>query len=764
VILITPADTYHEMQMRLKFLFIITIAVLLMVFNPVESMAGKNNKDEKPVPPSLEDTRPIPTNIWAMRLAEGVDPETMAQKYGLEYVGPVGTLKGFHLFRIPSAKARTFEDQTLRRDPEILWLEQQYERKRFKRLPVDPLFNDQWHLNNSGQSGGTSGMDANVIPAWSSGFLGNGVQIAIVDDGLQHEHPDFQGNYASEDSWNFNDNISDPSPTDSRDNHGTRVGGVAAARDDGSTCGVGAAYRASLSGIRLIAGPITDSMEAQALIYNYHNNHIFNNSWGPFDDGERLDGPGTLTRIALEDGVTNGRDGLGSIYVWAAGNGLLNNDNVNYDGYANSRYTIAVGAVDHNGKQARYSEPGAAMLIAAPSSGDIATITTTDLLLPHGDTCTSSFGGTSSSAPLVSGIIALMLQANPGLSWRDVQHILVNSAVRNDPQDEDWNQNGAGKWINHKYGFGMIDAAQSVNLASTWSGSGSNISRSFDSGVISVNQPIPDDNPAGVLSSFTVSRDLIVEHVEIIFTATHPWRGDLEIGLTSPNGTRSMLAEKRWDSNPDYPGWKFMSVRKWGESSEGTWTLQVTDLWEDFSGTFDSWQLILHGTEPKETGLQVIIEPEKARAEGAQWRRSGTDDWLNSHDTEINVPAGDHIVEFTIIPGWNTQSKENVTIVSKETFKLDVTYCENNTQHSISVSSADSNGTVEGENNYLHNTLVTLKANPEAGYVFSHWTENGLIVKGARATYTFRATSNRNLVAHFRKVNLPGMLHLLLGG
>lgn len=745
--------------MRLKLLFIIIIAILLIFLVQVEMMAGENHETMRP---STEDDQSTPTNIWAMRLAEGVDPESMAQKHGLEYVGPVGTLRGYHLFRLPAPKARTFENEALRRDPEILWMEQQHERKRFKRLPADPLFNDQWHLNNSGQSGGTSGMDANIIPAWNSGFLGNGVQIAIVDDGLQHAHPDFLDNFATEDSWNFNDNISDPSPTDSRDNHGTRVGGVAAARDDGSTCGVGAAYRASLSGIRLIAGPITDSMEAQALTYNYYSNHIFNNSWGPLDDGERLEGPGTLTRLALEDGATNGRDGLGSIYVWAAGNGLVNNDNVNYDGYANSRYTIAVGAVDHNGKQARYSEPGAAMLITAPSSGDRATITTTDLLMPYGDTCTSSFGGTSSSAPLVSGIIALMLQANPTLSWRDVQHILVNSAVRNDPQDQDWSQNGAGKWINHKYGFGMVDAAQSVNLGSTWSGS--NISRSFDSGVIFVNQPISDNNPAGISSSFTVSRDLIVEHVEVIFTATHPWRGDLEIALTSPNGTRSMLAEKRWDSNPDYPGWKFMSVRKWGEYSEGTWTLQVADLWEDFSGTFDSWQLILHGTEPKETGsLQVIIEPEKARAEGAQWRRICTDTWRNSQDTEINVPAGDHMVEFTIIPGWNTQNNENVTIVSDKTFKLNVMYLENNTQYPISVSSADSNGRVEGENKYLHNTLVTLKAIPDAGYVFSHWTENGLNVKGAKATYTFRATSNRNLVAHFRKVHLHGMLHILLG-
>lgn len=588
----------------IRSLLLIIAASLMIIPTQTKIMAEEHIKD-KSSQSHRESTRPTPTNIWAMHLNEGVDPETIAKKHGLEYLEPVGTLKGYYLFRIPAEKARIFEGRILRKDPDVLWFEQQQERKRFKRLPSDPLFGNQWHLNNNGQSGGTSGMDVNVIPAWGSGLLGNGVQIAIVDDGLQHEHPDLQGNYVAEDSWNFNDNNSDPSPTIKSDYHGTSVAGVAAARDDGSTCGVGAAYRANLSGIRLIAGYVTDAMEAQALTFHYNNNHIFNNSWGPSDDGQTLEGPGTLTRLAMEDGVTSGRGGLGSVYVWAAGNGLSNGDNVNYDGYANSMYTIAVGAVDHNGKRATYSEPGASLLITAPSSGSGAGITTTDLLPPNGYNCTNVFGGTSSSAPLASGVIALMLQANPNLSWRDVQHILVKTAVRTDLQDTDWSQNGAGKWINHKYGFGMIDAAHAINLASTWVGPGH--SRSFGSGLISVNQAIPDNNPNGVLSSFTVSDNIILEHVEVIFTATHSWRGDLEIVLISPDGTRSVLAQKRNDYNSDYPGWRFMSVRNWGESSKGTWTLKAADLWEGITGTFESWQLILHGTDPTQTDFSLTI-------------------------------------------------------------------------------------------------------------------------------------------------------------
>lgn len=556
---------------------------------PEKSSQGRTQKSE---------TRPVPTNTWAIGIAHGADPGILAQKTQLEYIGPVGTLENYHLFLLPAEKARTFDAQTLRNLPEVQWMERQYERRRFKRLPPDPLFPAQWHLNNTGQSKGTPGMDANVVPVWQQGVFGNGVQVAIVDDGLQHSHPDLSDNYAAEDSWNFNDDSADPSPVYAGDRHGTSVAGVAAARDDGISCGVGAAYRAGLAGIRLIADPVTDAQEAAALTFHYDNNHIFNNSWGPSDDAQRLEGPGTLTQLALEDGIENGRGGLGSIYVWAGGNGNLNHDNVNYDGYANSRHTIAVGAVDHNGVQAYYSEPGAAMLITAPASGSGVGISTTDLLGDGGysdGNCTDGFGGTSSSAPLVSGVVSLMLEARPDLTWRDVQHILVQSAVRNDSDDSGWSQNSAGRWVNHKYGFGMVDAQKAVELASSWVPEEPVVV--YDSGVISAAQTIPDNDPDGVLLSFFVPQNLTLEHVEVVFSATHAYRGDLAITLVSPRDTQSVLATEHLDENPDYPEWKFMSVRHWGESCRGLWTLKVADMWAYDTGTWDSWRLIFYGRE-----------------------------------------------------------------------------------------------------------------------------------------------------------------------
>lgn len=552
--------------------------------------SGSETPIVKPLNPP-EDP-PIPTDKWAVRLAPDTDPDELASRLGAENLGQIGSLADTYLFRFSDSELA----DRLRVAPQVWWSERQFARQQsLRRIPTDPLYLDQWHLSNVGQSGGTPGQDIDVVSVWSAGYFGTGVVIGLVDDGLQYTHSDLVANYVASASYDFNDNDSDPMPY-AGDGHGTAGAGVAAARDDGSTCGVGAAYRAGLAGLRLIAGPTTDADEAAALTHHYDSIHIFSNSWGPKDDGLRLEGPGPLTLTALKDGVTNGRNGLGNIYVWAAGNGRSHSDNVNFDGYANSRFTIAVGAIDHTGVQAWYSEPGAAVLVTAPSSGDNIGIVTTDLLGADGASssdCTSSFGGTSSAASLVSGVVALMLQANPDLNWRDVQHILVETAVQNDPTDSDWTPNGAGHLINHKYGFGRVDTQAAVSAARNWA----NVAGAtrVSSGIINVDQPIPDNSAAGVTSRFSVDENIILEHVEVVFDATHTSRGDLEIVLTSPSGTQSVLAERHPDSGDNYNVWKFVTVRNWGESSAGPWTLKVADRWATDTGTFDSWALILHG-------------------------------------------------------------------------------------------------------------------------------------------------------------------------
>jgi subtilisin-like proprotein convertase family protein len=473
-----------------------------------------------------------------------------------------------------------------------------------KLVPNDTLFPQQWHLRNTGQNGGTPGADIKAVPAWNSA-TGAGVVIGIVDDGLEHTHPDLQPNYDATDSYDFNGGDSDPAPGNG-DDHGTAVAGVAAAKGNNNLGVAGVAFDASLAGLKLISAPASDADEANALTYHKDAISIYSNSWGPADIGT-LGSIGPMALAALQNGYTTGRGGLGNNYTWAAGNGLQNDDNVNWDPYANSRYVIAVGSVDHNGKQAWYSEPGAPMLVTA--YGD--EITTTDRVGGNGYTggdYTPDFNGTSAATPVVSGVIALMLQANPDLTSRDVQNILVRTARKNDASDPGWSVNKAGYHINHKYGFGAVDANAAVSLAKSWTSVPSELTTS--SPVILVNKAIPDNSATGVSSSFTLGKNYQLEHVEIVFNATHSRAADLEIVLTAPSGTKSTLATTHANTSfGNYSDWVFSTVRNWGELSAGKWTLTVRDKAGGTAGTFVNWQLRVYGTEvpPGLAGIETTV-------------------------------------------------------------------------------------------------------------------------------------------------------------
>ncbi len=486
-------------------------------------------------------------------------------------------------------------------------------RQQSKRLlPNDPLFAGQWHLRNTGQTGGVIGADSNLETAWDLS-LGTGVVIGIVDDGLERTHPDLSPNYTATHSFDFNFNDFDPSP-DFLDDHGTAVAGVAAARGNNGVGVSGTAPSAQLAGLRLISQAVTDSQEAAALAYHLQDIDIYSNSWGPFDDGFTLEAPGPLTQAAIAAATRNGRGGLGNIYTWAAGNGLETNDNANYDGYANSRYVIGVGAIDHAGRQAYYSEPGASMLVTAHSNNETVGITTTDRLgtngyngIPGQPDYTNDFGGTSSSTPLVSGVIALMLEENPSLTWRDVQHILVTSAEKNDPLDAGWTTNAAGFHVNHKYGFGALDAAAAVNLADNWDNVADEVSAS--SGTINVSSAIPNQSTAGRTSTATIADAIQVESVEVVFAANHTARGNLRVVLTSPSGTESILATPHADTEDNYSSWVFTSKRHWGEEARGNWSLKVTDELGADAGTWVNWRLNVYGTASNSTTHLVTILP-----------------------------------------------------------------------------------------------------------------------------------------------------------
>jgi subtilisin family serine protease len=286
---------------------------------------------------------------------------------------------------------------------------------------------------------------------------------------------------------------------------------------------------------------------------------------------------------ALSEGILRGRDGKGVVYVFASGNEFASGDDVNFSGLANSRLTITVGGVGKDGQHASYSTPGAALFVAAPG-GSLEAVSN-HMAASLAGACTATSPGTSFAAPVVSGVVALMLEANPDLTWRDVQGILATtSQFVADPSDISAIINGAGIWHSNNYGFGIVDAYAAVSAAENWTLFSPEVFLVGESGEVNLN--ISDISTRSVVSTINVTGeteddDLITEAVAVFLQVEHFSRGDLEITLTSPEGTISILTPGRRIENTQLDQsqrWKLLSVRHWGESAVGSWELSIRDL------------------------------------------------------------------------------------------------------------------------------------------------------------------------------------------
>jgi len=507
--------------------------------------------------------------------------------------------------------------------------------------PTDPLYGAQWYLKNSGVLPlSTAGVDVNAENAWSTG-RGAGVMVAIVDDGIELDHPDLEPGYVAEHSRDYVGGDFDPSPFDydpflgdQNDNHGTSVAGLVIARENNAFGITGVSPRASWTGIRLNGTAQPDNFVASAMAWKNDVVDIKVCSWGPPADIPNALAPmGPFTRDAIISGTNTGRAGKGVLYVFAAGNGRANGMQGNKNGYANNMYVNAVSAVNAAGELAHYSVFGAHIVATAPSSGTEASpkILTTDRMgvpgfnaggspgdVADGDFTNRAFAGTSAAAPLVSGVIALMLEANPDLSWRDVKEILLRTGKRLNPADAGWVTRAGGRGSvsaikhHHQYGGGLVDAEAAVALASSWVPLGAMVTRSR---ALTPAEAIPDGNATGVTvaASFVTDPLMRVEHVEVLVRISHPNRGDLDIQLVSPAGVVSQLATPQvedngalsWPSGATIPpasrgymNWTFSSLRHWGESSLGVWNVIVRDTVTGNVGQVEEVTVRLHGMEP----------------------------------------------------------------------------------------------------------------------------------------------------------------------
>ncbi len=469
----------------------------------------------------------------------------------------------------------------------------------------DPLSGCQWHLSNVGQLGDSTGHDLNVTSVWDD-YTGEGIRVAIVDDGMDFEHEDLTDNVDADSNYSFveGETVRDQYPW-----HGTSVSGIIAARDN--TVGVrGVAPRATIYSYNLLSGELTDMDKADAMSQNAADTAIMNNSWGPYDRGVPSTSSG-IWKTAIESAITTGYDGKGVFYVWAAGNGG-SSDNSNLDEYANFYAVTAACAVNYDGERSGYSEQGANLWVCGPSNDSFFSfqpgITTTAVE----DRYTTYFGGTSAAAPMVSGVAALMRDANDALTWRDIKLILAASARKVDANDDGWTE-GALKYgstsehyfFNYEFGFGLVDAQAAVDLAESWTNLPAFRKITVSSSALSLS--IPDysggDYSAVATDSLTVEPHVsFVEYVHVRVDIEHTSIRDLHIELVSPSGVVSVLVPslegvsysyalgEPWDGQ-----FQFGSAKHLGENGAGVWTLRITDRIAADTGTLKSWSITVYG-------------------------------------------------------------------------------------------------------------------------------------------------------------------------
>ena len=487
--------------------------------------------------------------------------------------------------------------------------------------PSDPLYAKQWYLQT-----------INAPAVWED-YTGRGVNIGLFDfDGADYSHPDLVANANSALDFVYNGTTIDPGAIPSARSHGTALAGVTSGARNGIGI-VGVAYDSKFTDVPLTYnndGRNTDYIRA-AMAYEAAFD-VVNLSWtfAPYFMTGAL-------YTAIHDGIVlaadTGRHGLGTAVVVAAGNDRNGQQtdqvsDVNAAGaQASDRHSIVVAGAGSDGVVADYSTQGANLLVAAPAQGhwnntSLPGIFTTDRVGTDGfNTATTADGGdyveavgTSFAAPIVSGIIALMLEANPNLGWRDIKEILAISArhtgsaipigatpeTLQGAETNTWTIDGAVDWngggmhFSNDYGFGLVDARAAVRLAETWKLQQTSSNESHQTATVNGAVTIPDNDPSGATTTFNMSSGVAVETVSVSLNISDSYVGDLVIWLTSPSGTTSMLSN-RIGGSTDVNGWTYSSNAFMGEVSQGTWTLHLVDQAKNDVGTYSTATLDLYG-------------------------------------------------------------------------------------------------------------------------------------------------------------------------
>lgn len=459
-------------------------------------------------------------------------------------------------------------------------------------LEGDQFFDKEWYIHANGTPMNPSniasieGNDLNLLKVYSKhmGYNnGNPIVLQIVDSGVDINHEDLKANIDLNRSLD-GDKQGDPKPGGFYRPHGTMLAGIAAARAFNGVGVRGVAPFAKIAGSNWLVSQSLDGLEAAWLSGNGANEiAVTNNSWGVY---YTID---TFYEDIMEEGEKTLRNGLGRVYVFASGNAREENADANIQYVINNRFALVTAALDHTGKVAEYSTPGANVWITAyGGDADVKkgpTIATTFISGEAIETWdedskknyTYAMAGTSAAAPMVTGAVALILEACPNLGWRDVKYILAKSAIKVDNQNDSWVTNAAGLHFSRDYGFGLINTEGAIKMCQNGYRNlpiQQHIEATFTKDVNMTNK---------TNISFTIPKNLKTEWVETTVDINTTAASDIDIYLTSPSGAKVQLVKSgtKIDEyhipNNDWMsgGFRFSTGAFLDESSLGDWKVTI---------------------------------------------------------------------------------------------------------------------------------------------------------------------------------------------
>ena len=466
----------------------------------------------------------------------------------------------------------------------------------------DAFFDKQWHLNSLGTQVNDSGVativgnDLGLLELYHKymGYNeGTPIIVQVVDDGVDANHEDLVDNMdLSRSSQHSGGTITvgDPSPQNSESTHGTKVAGIMAARAFNGVGLRGIAPFAKIAGSNWIEDQTSAGLEKVWLTGDGANEiAVSNNSWGAYFSN------GNAYEYYLKQGSETLRDGKGRIYVFAAGNerGDAGNSNLSY--VANNRYAIAVAALKHDNTYASYSSPGGNVLISGYSGEfyqDAPTIGTTTVEGSSSNTgdlntkttwsedtaqnYTFGMNGTSAASPVVAGCIALVLEACPSLTYRDVKYLLAKHGKKVDSSNATWQQNGGGLWHSTDYGYGLVNPQGMIDdCTSTYV----NLPAEKTFEVFSeVNATLANGATRSFSTIIEDANSSIVEWIELSVDSNYTRPEDFVVSLTAPSGAKSKVVDWNYASGAWMDGgFRFGVAGFVDENSSGQWSVEIAD-------------------------------------------------------------------------------------------------------------------------------------------------------------------------------------------